>query len=424
VRFEIPIPIQIAWYKAERAFTRPLRHLTFGRIWKRNILVAKITGSYGKTTTSRMLAAILKASGHTVGLWSSDGVLVDGKQMPGTGRSCYYGARRVFRHKAITAAVLECTAGGQVMQGQYAPRCNTAALLNVSNMHTGQYGLQTVEDIARVKQSIVETSTGAVVVNLDDPYSTAVAANRPAALVTGFSMNPGNHALQDLLQQGGNSITLSDDEDYLVLLSATGKPEKLARIAAIAETANGTARHVAANAMAAAGLALSLGASKHAIRSGLEQEPFAAHLKPRFSVLEAPGFKLVLDKALGPAALVQGVQAQARIDAAGKRVAVLSAPPATTDDMITQMAAAVADQFDALICRGNAASRYAMALASTAHGASDVLEEPDLDAACKKAKSLAGANGLVYVQVAYPHHHDEIRQALGISPTCKQPQGR
>jgi UDP-N-acetylmuramyl tripeptide synthase len=84
VRFEIPVPIQIAWYKAERAFTRPIRHLTFGRIWKRNILVAKITGSYGKTTTSRMLAAILKASGHTVGLWSSDGVLVDGKQMPGT----------------------------------------------------------------------------------------------------------------------------------------------------------------------------------------------------------------------------------------------------------------------------------------------------------------------------------------------------
>jgi cyanophycin synthetase len=128
-----------------------------------------------------MLAAILKASGHTVGLWSSDGVLVDGNQMPGTTRSCYYGARRVLRHKTITAAVLECTAGGQVMQGQYAPRCDAAALLNVSNMHTGQYGLQTVEDIARVKQSIVETSTGAVVVNLDDPHSTAVTPTGPPA---------------------------------------------------------------------------------------------------------------------------------------------------------------------------------------------------------------------------------------------------
>jgi UDP-N-acetylmuramyl pentapeptide synthase len=88
------------------------------------------------------------------------------------------------------------------------------------NMHTGQYGLQTVEDIARVKQSIVETSTGAVVVNLDDPHSTAVAANRPAALVTGFSMNPDNAALQDLLQQGGNSITLSDDEEFTSSCSA------------------------------------------------------------------------------------------------------------------------------------------------------------------------------------------------------------
>lgn len=412
MRFEIPVPIQIAWYKAERALSRPIRQLTFGRFWKRNILVAKITGSYGKTTTSRMLAAILKASGHTVGLWSSDGVLVDGEQMPGSGRSCYYGARRVFRHKTITAAVLECTAGGQVMQGQYAPRCDAAALLNVSNMHTGQYGLGTVEDIARVKQSIVETSTGAVVVNLDDPHSTAVARNRPAGQITGFSMNPGNACLQDLLLQGGNSITLSGDGNFIVLLSQTAKPVQLARIAAIPETANGLAMHVIANAMAAAGLALSLGVDTDAIRSGLEQHPFATHLKPRFSVVEARTCKLVLDKALGPAALLQGVQAQAGIDIAGSRIAVLSAPPATNDDMITEMANAAAGQFDIFICHGDSASRYAKALFSGPASADNIFEEQDLVSACRKARSLVGANGLVYVQIAYPQDHADVRQAL------------
>jgi cyanophycin synthetase len=412
VRFEIPVPIQIAWYKAERAVTRPIRQLTFGRFWKRNILVAKITGSYGKTTTSRMLAAILKASGHTVGLWSSDGVLVDGNQMPGTTRSCYYGARRVLRHKTITAAVLECTAGGQVMQGQYAPRCDAAALLNVSNMHTGQYGLQTVEDIACVKQSIVETSTGAVVVNLDDSHSAAVTRNRPASQVTGFSMNPDNAALQDLLLQGGNSITLNDDGDFIVLLSLTGKPVQLARIAAIPETASGLAKFVSANAMAAAGLALSLGITKEAIRSGLEQQPFATHLKPRFSVVEARDFKLVLDKALGPAALAQGVQAQASIEIAGRRVAILSAPPATTNDMIVEMANAAACQFDVFICHGNSASSYAKALVDATVGTDKIIKEQDLISACRKARSLVGVNDLVYVQIAYPQDHADIRQAL------------
>jgi cyanophycin synthetase len=412
VRFEIPVPIQIAWYKAERALTRPIRQLMFGRFWKRDILVAKITGSYGKTTTSRMLAVILKASGHTVGLWSSDGVLVDGKQMPGTTRSCYYGARRVFRHKTITAAVLECTAGGQVMQGQYVPRCDAAALLNVSNMHTGQYGLQTVEDIARVKQSIVETSTGAVVVNLDDPHSTAVARNRPAGQSRAFSMNPGNAALQDLLLQGGNSITLNDDGEFIVLLSLTGKPVQLARIATIPETANGLAMHVTANAMAAAGLALSLGIEQDAIRLGLEHCPFAAHLKPRFSVVEAPTFKLVLDKALGPAALAQGVQAQAGIEITGKRVAILSAPSTTTNDMIAEMANSAAGQFDVFICHGNSASRYAKALVDATANAEKIFKELDLISACKKARTLVGPNGLVYVQIAYPQDHADVRQTL------------
>jgi cyanophycin synthetase len=412
VRFEIPVPIQIAWYKAERALTRPIRQLMLGSFWKRDILVAKITGSYGKTTSSRMLAAILKASGHTVGLWSSDGVLVDGKQMPGTTRSCYYGARRVFRHKTITAAVLECTAGGQVMQGQYVPRCDAAALLNVSNMHTGQYGLQTVEDIARVKQSIVETSTGAVVVNLDDPHSTAVARNRPAGQITGFSINPDNAALQDLLLQGGNSITLNDHGEFIVLLCLTGKPVQLARIATIPETANGLAMHVTANAMAAAGLALSLGIDEEAIRLGLEHCPFAIHLKPRFSVVEAHTFELVLDKALGPAALAQGVQAQAGIEITGKRVAILSAPSTTTNDMIAEMANSAAGQFDVFICHGNSASRYAKALVDATANAEKIFKELDLISACKKARTLVGPNGLVYVQIAYPQDHADVRQTL------------
>ena len=183
---EFPVPVQIAYYRLERAITRPFRQVLFGRVWKRNILVAKITGSYGKTTTSRMLAGILKASGHMVGLWCSDGVLVDGHQMPGTGRSCYYGARRVFRHKNITAAVLECTVGGQIMQGQYVPRCDVAALLNVSDMHKGQYGLQSIEDTARVKRSIVETSTGSIVINLDDRFSATLGIHGPSVRWSGI----------------------------------------------------------------------------------------------------------------------------------------------------------------------------------------------------------------------------------------------
>ncbi len=412
---EFPVPVQIAYYRLERALTRPLRWLTFGRLWKRGILVAKITGSYGKTTTSRMLAAILKASGHTVGLWCSDGVLVDGQQRPGTGRSSYYGARRVFRHNNITAAVLECTVGGQVTQGQYAPRCDAAALLNVSDMHEGQYGLEIVEDTARYKQAIVQTSTGSLVVNLDDRHSAVLADTRPANAITGFSMDPQNPVLQQLVSRGGWSITMSEDGEQIVLLRADGAFEVLARLASIPETAGGTARHVAANAMAAAGLALRLGADTDAVRAGLEGEAFASHLTPRFSIIEAPRFTLVLDKALGPLAVRHGVQATRRIRAPGKRVAIVSAPDATTDDMLGQMVAAVTGEFDHFVCHGTSANRYATALENAPVANDLIVREEDLVSACKTARELVADAGLIYVQVAYPDDHEPAKSALGVS---------
>lgn len=414
MRFEFPVPVQIAYYRLERAITRPLRRLTFGRLWKRGVLVAKITGSYGKTTTSRMLAAILKASGHTVGLWCSDGVFVDGRQRPGTGRSSYYGARRVFRHKNISAAVLECTVGGQVMQGQYAPRCDAAALLNVSDMHKGQHGLETVEDTARRKQAIVQTSTGSLVVNLDDPHSGVLADTRSASSITGFSMDPQHPALRQLVSRGGRSITMSEDGEHIVLLRSDGESQVLARLASIPETAGGAARHVAANAMAAAGLALSLGVDRDAVRIGLEGEAFASQLIPRFSVVDTPRFKLVLDKALGPLALQNGVQATRRIRVPGKRVAIVSAPDATTDDMLAQMAAAVTGEFDHFVCHGTSANRYAMALESTPVAPDLIVRETDLVSACKIARELVADAGLIYVQVAYPIDHEPAKAALGI----------
>lgn len=410
--FKFPVPVQIAYYRLERAITRPFRQTVFGRVWKRDVLVAKITGSYGKTTTSRMLAGILKTSGHTVGLSCSDGVLVDGRQMPGTGRSCYYGARRVFRHKNITAAVLECTVGGHIMQGQYAPRCNVAALLNVSDMHKGQYGLQSIEDTARVKQSIVQTSTGAIVINLDDPVSEALADTWAAGAVVGYSMNRDNPALGNLLGTGGRCITLSEDGDQIMLLSRGTAPEGLARVVSIPETAGGFAKHIAANAMAASGMALSLGVVPPLIREGLEKEAFAVHLKPRFRIVQSSDFQVVLDKALGPLALEKGVQAQSQIQVSGNRAAVLSAPEATMDDMLSDMAAIVSSKFDCFVCHGSNADRLARALESASIPGEAICCQPDLVSACKRARTVLEADGLIYVQVAYPNHHDLVLAAL------------
>jgi hypothetical protein len=80
--------------------------------------------------------------------------------------------------------------------------------------------------------------------------------------------------------------------------------------------------------------------------------------------------------------------------------------------MITEMANAAAGQFDVFICHGNSASSYAKALVDAPIGTDKIIKEQDLISACRKARSLVGVNDLVYVQIAYPQDHADIRQAL------------
>ncbi len=153
--------------------------------------------------------------------------------------------------------------------------------------------------------------------------------------------------------------------------------------------------------MAAAAMAVCLGAAPSFIRAGLEEEPFAVHLKPRFRVVKLSDSHLVLDKALGPLALENGLRAQSRIQVSGNRVAVMSAPEATMDDMLSRMASIVSGGFDCFVCHGATADRLTRALESASIPGEAIYCEVDLASACKRAGAVLQADGLIYVQVAY-----------------------
>ena len=93
----------------------------------------------------------------------------------------------------------------------------------------------------------------------------------------------------------------------------------------------------------------------------------------------------------------------------------MSAPQATTDDMLSQMAAAVAGEFDVFVCCGAVADRYAMALENTPVSTDKIFREKELVSACKTARDLVEDEGLIYVQVAYPDRHEPIKAALGVA---------
>ncbi len=156
-----------------------------------DVPVALVTGSNGKTTVVRLLAAMLAAAGRTVGITSTDGVNV-GDTLVGEGDfSGPSGARLLLRRPEVEAAVLETARGGLLRRGLTVARAAVAVVTNIADDHLGEFGVQDVASLADVKLLVTRAvhDGGAAVLNADDPLLRA----RGAALdipVVWFSLEP------------------------------------------------------------------------------------------------------------------------------------------------------------------------------------------------------------------------------------------
>jgi cyanophycin synthetase len=135
------------------------------------IPIAAVTGTNGKTTTARMLAHIHKLAGKRVGLTTTDGVYVDGQRTVEGDMTGPTAARIVLSDPAIDVAVLETARGGLLRAGMAARRVDVGAVLNVQPDHLGQKGIETVEQLALIKRTVVEVATDTAVLNADDPLT-------------------------------------------------------------------------------------------------------------------------------------------------------------------------------------------------------------------------------------------------------------
>lgn len=131
---------------------------------------ALVTGSNGKTTTVRLIAALLRASGRRAGWSCTDGLFVEGEKLESGDYSGPVGARTVLRRRDIDAAVLETARGGILRRGLAVDRADVAVVTNVSADHFGEYGVHTLEDLIRAKLTLARAidARGLMVLNADD----------------------------------------------------------------------------------------------------------------------------------------------------------------------------------------------------------------------------------------------------------------
>jgi UDP-N-acetylmuramyl tripeptide synthase len=275
-----------------------------------DVPLVMVTGTNGKTTTVRLLAAMIGASGRTAGFSSTDGVFVGDQPAESGDYSGPGGARAVLRDTRVEAAVLETARGGMLRRGLGAPRADGVAVTNVGADHLGEYGLHDIEDVAAAKLVVARAveAGGRLVLNADDPVlarrwphgaATLVWTSRhpdvpPAARRTRHS----GGFLASHLEAGGEAVVVEDG----AFVRRCGPDRR--RLLAVEEapvTLAGAAAYNVENVLIALALAPALGVSDGAAADALVAfRPTADHLPGRTNLFRFGDAAVLVDFAHNP----------------------------------------------------------------------------------------------------------------------------
>ncbi|MFT7133058.1 MAG: cyanophycin synthetase [Cyclobacteriaceae bacterium] len=319
----------------------------------RRIPIAAVTGTNGKTTTTRMLAHILQLSGYTVGMTSTDGVYIDGQLSVSGDMTGPVSARMVLRDPVVDAAVMESARGGMLRGGLGYQRCNVAACLNVAADHLGLNGIDTLEQLAEVKRIPIEIAQDAVVLNADDGLCLQMADYTDAKTVSYVTMNPAHPLVKQHIRAGGQAFVLEEGMNgHMITIYDKEGHTPLLWTHLIPATVEGRAMHNVQNAMFAAALAYNMDVSLEHIRQGLRSFDSTFFQAPgRMNIYDEHPFKVILDYAHNPAAVRAMCNLVDRFEIKGRKIIVLAAPGDRRDEDIKEIARLAAGHFDHFICR-------------------------------------------------------------------------
>lgn len=397
---------------------KPVIDLLFPPGAPSRIPIVAVTGTNGKTTTARMISHIFKGLGRKVGMTSTDGIVIDERLVIRADASGPKSARMVLQNPRVDFAVFEVARGGLLREGLGYERNDVGVVLNVAADHLGMGGIETVEQLAAVKQVVVEAvpRDGFAVLNADDPLVAKMSRACSGEVVWFTTSEPGSPAwtrVDEHCRRGGRAVVLERGElGDMIVIRHGRRSMQLAWTHLLPATFGGKALMNVQNALAAAGAAFAAGAPLHDIRQGLRTFTTSYYLAPgRLNVTEIDGITVVVDychNAAGMRLLGDFVDRLAENAADDllrhRRVGVISTAGDRRDEDMRELGEVAAQHFDIIVVRedkrlrGRPAGETAELVADGARGGGRVQSvEVVLDEieATRRALDLAHTGDLV-----------------------------
>ena len=256
---------------------------------KPRVPVVAVTGTNGKTTTSRMIAHLARADGRLVGWSNTDGIYVDGALVEAGDYSGPSGAGRVLAHPGVELAVTETARGGILLKGIGLTRNDVSVVTNVSADHLGLQGIDTVDQLAEVKAVVprITRKDGWAVLNADDPRVYAMRAVIKAQPWV-FGRDPDSPAIRETPQRWRPRHDRDRRLGDACCVPARD-PEPLIELVDVPMTLAGLSRFNVENTLAAASAALAVGIPRDVVVEGLRTFlPDAEHNPGRMNFFTVP----------------------------------------------------------------------------------------------------------------------------------------
>ncbi|MDB5192253.1 MAG: cphA [Segetibacter sp.] len=333
-----------------RNVAEPVVEMLFPKGTNGRIPIIAITGTNGKTTTTRLTAHICKAAGYKVGFTTSDGVYIQNQLMMTGDCTGPVSAQFVLKDPTVDFAVLECARGGILKSGLAFQHCDIAIVTNVSADHIGLGGIQSLDQMARVKAVLPETvfPHGFAILNADDDLVYGMRKGLDCN-VAFFSMDENNPRIKKHCADGGMAAVY--ENGYVSLLKGTWKIRVL-KVAEIPLTYGGKAVHNIMNTLPAV-LATYLfrNIKIEDIKLALETFiPSAAQTPGRLNLFQFRHFQFLIDYAHNPAGLQLLCDFVSKLDGSPK-VGIISGTGDRRDEDILELGKIAGKYFDEIIIR-------------------------------------------------------------------------